>query len=103
MTTFAAWSKTIAAIEKNDRYTRGIVVLGLDASEAELAASFKVSARFDLVRGFAVGRTIFGDVARSWLKGEMKDADAVDEMARRYRHLSSIWDDARVAAREKAA
>ena len=103
MTTSAAWLKTIAAIERNDRHTRGIVVLGLDAPEAELAASFEVSARFDLVRGFAVGRTIFGDVARAWLKGEMKDAEATDEMARRYRRLSSIWDDARAAAREKAA
>ena len=30
----------IAAIEENDRHTRGIVVLGLDAPEADLAASF---------------------------------------------------------------
>ncbi len=36
MTTPAAWSKTIAAIEKNDRHTRGIVVLGLDAPEGNL-------------------------------------------------------------------
>ncbi|MDH0117785.1 5-dehydro-2-deoxygluconokinase [Rhizobium pusense] len=103
MITATAWSKTIAAIEKNDRYTRGIVVLGLDAPEAELAASFEVAAGYDLVRGFAVGRTIFGDVARAWMKGELEDGAAVDEMAKRYRRLSSIWDKARAAAREKAA
>ncbi|WFU05381.1 5-dehydro-2-deoxygluconokinase (plasmid) [Rhizobium sp. CB3171] len=103
MKTATGWSNAIAAIEENDRHTRGIVVLGLDAPEAELAASFEVAAGFSLVRGFAVGRTIFGDVARAWMNGEIKDAAAVEEMARRYRRLSSIWDEARTAAREKAA
>ncbi|MEO9340959.1 5-dehydro-2-deoxygluconokinase [Mesorhizobium sp. SB112] len=103
MTPPAAWSKTIAAIEKNDRHTRGIVVLGLDAPEAELAASFEVAASFELVRGFAVGRTIFGDVARAWMKNEIEDAAAIEEMAKRYGRLASIWDKARASAREKAA
>ncbi|AHK47534.1 myo-inositol catabolism IolC (plasmid) [Ensifer adhaerens OV14] len=103
MKTSAAWSNTIAAIEQNDRYTRGIVVLGLDAPEAELVASFEVAASFELVRGFAVGRTIFGDVARAWMKDEIEDAAAVEEMAKRYGRLASIWDKARLAAREKAA
>jgi 5-dehydro-2-deoxygluconokinase len=103
MKTAAAWEKACAAIEAHDRYTRGIVVLGLDAPEAELAASFEVAAGFDLVKGFAVGRTIFGDAARAWLKGEMDDAKAVAQMAERYSRLCGIWDTARKAAREKAA
>jgi 5-dehydro-2-deoxygluconokinase len=103
MKTAAAWANTIVAIENSDRHTRGIVVLGLDAPEAELASSFKVAAGFDLVKGFAVGRTIFGDVARNWMKGEMEDEAAVAEMAVRYQRLCSIWDEARVVAREKAA
>ncbi|MDO5611938.1 MAG: 5-dehydro-2-deoxygluconokinase [Paracoccus sp. (in: a-proteobacteria)] len=97
MQTAAAWRNAIAAIEAHDRHTRGIVVLGLDAPEAELAASFKVAAGFDLVRGFAVGRTIFGAVARAWLKGELTDTAAVDEMAARYQRLCEIWDEARCA------
>ncbi|MVA12220.1 5-dehydro-2-deoxygluconokinase [Agrobacterium vitis] len=101
MTTREAWINTISAIEAHDKNTRGIVVLGLDAPEAELAASFKVAATYDLVKGFAVGRTIFGDVARAWFKGEMQDADAVPEMAKRYTRLCQIWDAARMAAKEK--
>lgn len=101
--TRAAWEAAIAAIEENDAHTRGIVVLGLDAPEAQLAASFEVAAGFGLVKGFAVGRTIFGDVARGWMAGELADAEAVDEMARRYARLCGIWDRARAAAREKAA
>jgi 5-dehydro-2-deoxygluconokinase len=99
----AAWAKAVAAIEEHDAHTRGIVVLGLDAPEAELAASFATAAAFDLVKGFAVGRTIFGAVARGWITGATSDEDAVAEMARRYARLCAIWDEARAAAREAVA
>ncbi|WP_199258396.1 bifunctional 5-dehydro-2-deoxygluconokinase/5-dehydro-2-deoxyphosphogluconate aldolase [Paracoccus binzhouensis] len=95
MTSRAAWAEAIAAIEAHDPHTRGIVVLGLDAPEAELRASFEVAAGFGLVKGFAVGRTIFGAVARRWLAGGIDDAAAVEEMAGRYRRLCEIWDEAR--------
>jgi 5-dehydro-2-deoxygluconokinase len=103
MTSHPACSGAIAAIEEHDPHTRGIVVLGLDAPEAELAASFETVAGFHLVKGFAVGRTILGDVARGWLKDETTDADAVAEMARRYTRLCTIWDKARASAREAVA
>jgi 5-dehydro-2-deoxygluconokinase len=95
----AAWQNAIDAIEDHDRHTRGIVVLGLDAPEPDLAASFEVAAGFDLVRGFAVGRTIFGDAARGWLAGDLDDEAAVAMMADRYARLCRIWDQARQTAR----
>ena len=94
----AAWAKAVAAIERNDPRTRGIVVLGLDAPEAELAASFALAARQKLVKGFAVGRTIFGDAARGWMSGAMSDAEAVALMTERYARLCAVWDAARAAA-----
>jgi 5-dehydro-2-deoxygluconokinase len=94
-TTEAAWSNACAAITANDPHVRGIVVLGLDAQEADLAASFRLAARQPLVKGFAVGRTIFADAARGWLTGQMTDADAVAMMADRYARLCAIWDQAR--------
>ncbi|SEP68756.1 5-dehydro-2-deoxygluconokinase [Loktanella sp. DSM 29012] len=97
--TDAAWTNAVAAIERNDPRTRGIVVLGLDAPEAELAASFALAARQPLVKGFAVGRTIFGDAARAWLKGEMADDAAITQMVGRYTRLCNIWDKARADAR----
>jgi 5-dehydro-2-deoxygluconokinase len=103
MKTAAGWQNAIAAVEEHDRFTRGIVVLGLDAPEAELSASFEVAAQFDLVKGFAVGRTIFGDAAQRWFAGEITDADAVEEMAKRYQRLCHIWDAAREKAGEQAA
>lgn len=99
MTSRNAWSNACAAIAANDPDTRGIVVLGLDASEAELSASFAQAAQFELVKGFAVGRTIFAEAARKWLAGDITNEDAVAEMAQRFGRLSLIWDTARAQAR----
>jgi 5-dehydro-2-deoxygluconokinase len=95
MQTDAAWAATCAAIETRDPHTQGIVVLGLGQSEAELAASFQLAAKHPLVKGFAVGRTIHGDVGRDWMAGRMGDATAVATMAANYARLCNIWDEAR--------
>ncbi len=68
MRTDAAWAACCDAIQEYDPWCRGIVVLGLDAPEAELAESFAIAARQPLVKGFAVGRTIFAEAARSWVQ-----------------------------------
>ncbi|WP_420326612.1 PfkB family carbohydrate kinase [Mameliella sp.] len=98
--TEAAWQNAVDAITRNDPRTRGIVVLGLDAPEAELAASFALAAKQPLVKGFAVGRTIFGNAARNWLAGNNTDGEAVSEMAENYSRLCTIWDQARNEARK---
>nr|MBA3324440.1 DUF2090 domain-containing protein [Paracoccaceae bacterium] len=95
MKTDAAWEAACAAIAAGDPYARGIVVLGLEAPADELAESFEVAARHDLVKGFAVGRTIFVDAARGWLGGAITDAEAVADMAGRYERLCRVWDAAR--------
>ena len=93
--TQAAWAKACDAITKHDPYVRGVVVLGLDAPAEELAASFALAAQQPLVKGFAVGRTIFADAARAWLTGQMTDEEAVAQMADRFRSLAQVWDEAR--------
>ena len=95
MTSDAAWQKTVQAIEENDPNTRGIVVLGLGAEEAALKESFEVAARYPLVKGFAVGRTIFADAAKAWMTGAMSDADAGAQMTDNFARLCGHWDAAR--------
>jgi 5-dehydro-2-deoxygluconokinase len=99
-----AWEAVCATITECDPHTRGIVMLGLDAPEEELAESFQIAAGFQLVKGFAVGRTIFGQVARDWLAGRIEDEAAVQAIAERYQRLCAIWDAARLRtnAREEA-
>ncbi|MEQ8374664.1 MAG: 5-dehydro-2-deoxygluconokinase [Roseibium aggregatum] len=101
--TDAAWAISVEAIERNDPRTRGIVVLGLEAPEAELATSFERAARFPLVKGFAVGRTIFADAARDWLAGKADDVTAIARMKEKYARLCRIWDGARAQCQEKVA
>jgi 5-dehydro-2-deoxygluconokinase len=90
-----AWANAVDAINRNDPRTRGIVVLGLDAPEDELAASFALAARQPLVKGFAVGRTIFAAPARDWMAGRIDDIHAVARMTENYKRLCRIWDDVR--------
>ena len=102
MTTDAGWQAACDAITRNDPYTRGIVVLGLAAEEAALRDSFAVAARHDLVKGFAVGRTIFGAAAEAYMKDAITADEAVDQMAENYARLCAIWDEARARAKEAA-
>ena len=102
MASDAAWENACAAIEAHDPHCRGIVVLGLDAPFQELRASFQAAARHEMVKGFAVGRTIFGDVARAWMAGGMGDGEAVARMAENFARLCEAWDGPRRAAQHGA-
>ena len=95
MVSDAAWRSACAAIDAHDPHCRGIVVLGLDAPFEDLRASFQAAAGHEMVKGFAVGRTIFGDVARAWMAGRMADEEAVARMAENFARLCEAWDAAR--------
>ncbi len=86
-----AWTAVENVIRANDPWCRGIVLLGLEAPAAELEAAFQACADTSLVKGFAVGRTLFAHAAEEWLAGRMDDAEAVADMARRFRQLTDSW------------
>ncbi|MEM7045106.1 MAG: 5-dehydro-2-deoxygluconokinase [Pseudomonadota bacterium] len=95
----AAWAKISAAIEENDPWCRGIVLLGLGGTVDDLEEGFEAAARHSTVKGFAVGRTIFADAAKAWFAGKIDDGQAVNMMAERYAGLCDAWDKARERAR----
>lgn len=90
-----AWRNIEAVILKNDPLCRGVVLLGLSAPQEELLASFKAAAPVQTVKGFAVGRTIFNDVARGWFAGELDDEAAIASLAERLTVLVEAWRTAR--------
>jgi 5-dehydro-2-deoxygluconokinase len=94
-----AWAETTAVIERNDRHCRGVVMLGLEADEATLRASFEVAAQFGICKGFAVGRSIFAAPAGAWFAGDAADDEVVEEVAERYARLIGMWQRARANAR----
>ena len=91
----AAWDAIAAAIARHDRHCRGVLLLGLDAPQAELEASFALAVRQPICKGFAIGRTIFGAPAKAWMTGEIDDDTAVARMAGTYASLIRAWDQAR--------
>ena len=93
-TTADAWRRIDATIAANDPRCRGVVLLGLEAPEEELMRGFATAAASSRVRGFAVGRTIFGDAAAAWLAGEIDDETATADMAARFSRLTEAWEDA---------
>jgi 5-dehydro-2-deoxygluconokinase len=60
-----------------------------------LLAAFQAVADAPIVKGFAVGRTIFHEPARAWLAGEIDDAAAVRQLADKLAHLVEAWRRAR--------
>jgi 5-dehydro-2-deoxygluconokinase len=88
----AAWTQIDKVIAARDPLCRGVVLLGLDASAEALAEGFAAARQAKSVKGFAVGRTLFGEAAREWLGGRMDDDAAVADMAQRFAALVTAWE-----------
>ncbi len=87
----AAWANIARAVKEGDPFCRGVVLLGLEAPEEDLAEAFAVARACGIVRGFAVGRTIFMEPAVEWFAGRIGDREAVARMAGAFERLSSLW------------
>jgi 5-dehydro-2-deoxygluconokinase len=87
----ATWRNIEAVIARHDPYCRGVVLLGLSAPIPDLIASFDAAAPVPIIKGFAVGRTIFAEAARDWLTGVIDDEEAVNDMASRLALLVKAW------------
>lgn len=100
----ATWANIQDAIMKHDPRCRGVVILGLAAPDDVLLRSFAAVRDFPVVKGFAVGRTIWAEAASKWLAGEIDDAQALDMLTERFDVLVRGWRSARGSvARESAA
>jgi 5-dehydro-2-deoxygluconokinase len=95
--TSAAWANIGAVIAARDPFCRGVVMLGLDAPAEDLARAFRLAADAPVVKGFAVGRTIFAEPAKAWLGGRIDDETAIAAMARAFGDLVAAWQAARQA------
>jgi len=93
-----SWRHVESAIEAYDPFCRGIVLLGAAASQDGLLQAFSVAAPFKWIKGFAVGRTIFADVASDWLRGAFDEQHACRLMTSRLQALASAWLDLKARA-----
>ena len=87
----AGWDNVARAIETGDPLCRGVLLLGLDAPEEDLAQAFALAQNCGVVKGFAVGRTIFAEPAVEWFAGRIDDREATDRMAASFARLGDLW------------
>jgi 5-dehydro-2-deoxygluconokinase len=73
---------------------QGIIVLGKEMPDEQLARVLGVARGEQLVRGFAIGRTIFNDAAQQWFAGKIDDQTAQDMMLAVFERLIAAWDSA---------
>ncbi len=86
-----AWDAIARAIEAGDPLCRGVLLLGLEAPEKDLAQAFALAHNCGVVKGFAIGRTIFAEPAAEWFAGRIDDREAVARMAAAFARLGDLW------------
>jgi 5-dehydro-2-deoxygluconokinase len=86
------WQGCGDIVRANDPHMQGIIVLGKDAEPAVLSTVFSSAKTEPLVKGFAIGRTIFATAAQNWLAGRIDDDTAVRRMTDLYAGLIDAWD-----------
>jgi len=94
----ASWAALAALVAERDPQCRGAVILGLNQPLEALAAAFR-QATHPVIKGFMVGRTIWGEASNAWLRGEIDDAALVQRCAARYGALVDAWRDRKKATR----
>jgi len=87
----AAWQHIHGVITKFDPWCRGIILLAMNASDADLGQAFEVAGAAPLVKGFVGAETVFLEAARLWFSGEVTDDVAIALMAERFERLTKIW------------
>ena len=87
----ASWQELSSVIQQYDPLCHGVLMLGLDAPEDELKKSFEIAGKHPICKGFAVGRSIFGDSARQWFNDECDDNDVIRQVADNYRTMINYW------------
>jgi 5-dehydro-2-deoxygluconokinase len=91
----AGWALIDSTIREADPYCRGVLLLGLDAPEADMVRSLAAAAHQPICKGFAVGRSIFGETAEAWFQRRTDDTAAIERMAAMYGRLIDAWSAAR--------
>ncbi|MCE9681157.1 bifunctional 5-dehydro-2-deoxygluconokinase/5-dehydro-2-deoxyphosphogluconate aldolase [Halomonas alkalisoli] len=94
----AAWQRIGNLLTVRSPHCRGVVMLGLDAPAEELKQGILDSAGAEVCRGFAVGRTIFGEPSRKWLRGDYDDEQLIEAVKANYLGLVETWQARQCAA-----
>lgn len=85
------WKQIDELIQERDPYSRGVLMLGLNAPIDQLVASFEEAKKSTTCHGFAVGRSIFQDPAREWLTNQINDQTLIQRCCNNFEQLIVAW------------
>jgi len=88
------WDEISSVVQSADVACRGLLVLGQGSTVENLEVAFAAAAPQPLCRGFAVGRTIFAEVAEAWLSGSATDDEASRSIAERFLAIIDVFEKA---------
>lgn len=88
---FKTWEELSKCIDTYDPDCCGILILGLDAPLESFKAIFSESKQCKKVKGFAVGRTIFGQPSEQWLANKINDEELIKQVCNNYQILIEYW------------
>jgi len=87
------WDAIEELVRERDQHCHGVVILGLEAPMDDLEAGFNAASGKSIVKGFAVGRTIFMEPARDWLLERIDDRGFIERIKTNYTQLIQLWRD----------
>jgi len=90
-------AKVVAAARRNGRDRVGCIILGRGEDDSKVRDWLRTAASVPGFIGFAVGRTTFWDPLVDWRAKRVARAEAVAEIARRYREWVDTFEKARVS------
>ena len=86
-----SWKLVSDIILEHDPYCQGVLLLGLSASMEAVKESFVYASKYEICKGFTVGRTIFYESAKEWMQNKISDQELVDSVASNYTELIKSW------------
>lgn len=86
-----SWKIVSDIILEHDPYCQGVLLLGLSASMEAVKESFVYASKYEICKGFTVGRTIFYESAKEWMQNKISDQELVDSVASNYTELIKSW------------
>jgi 5-dehydro-2-deoxygluconokinase len=85
------WPAINASIESNDPHCHGVILLGLNQTEAVLAKGFNAAASETRCKGFAIGRSIFIEPAEDWFARRADDEQTIMRIAEKFTSIVKAW------------
>jgi len=86
-----SWVQVSDVINSYDPHCQGVLLLGLSAPIDTVRESFSVAAKYNICKGFTVGRTIFYEPAKLWMQHKISDQELVDFVSTNYNELIQSW------------